>query len=357
MEVFVKENGIKEPLLPNFSNQPNQFEKDVNSRSGRLHRCRSAPASYLNQPKTTEKDLLSVLPYKTHGNRPTLTQAGLILFIYLGVGMICFYNVQHELSGLKTSRMVDALYFSIVTMTTVGYGDLVPNGVLAKLLSCIFVFSGMALVGLFLSGAADYLVEKQERLLIKSFQRQKKHALNEFQIEKQIHRAQWKLLVSLAILLALIVVGIVVLHEVEGLDLLNSFYCVLSTITTLGYGDQSFLTEAGRIFAIIWILVSTLCLAQFFLYLAETRTEDRQKALVSWVLNRKTTVTDLEAADMDSDGVVSASEFVLYKLKEMGKIEEEDVALFMKEFNNLDADHSGTLTKSDLNLAQQAPED
>uniref|UniRef100_A0A0C9RZF8 TSA: Wollemia nobilis Ref_Wollemi_Transcript_124_1609 transcribed RNA sequence n=1 Tax=Wollemia nobilis TaxID=56998 RepID=A0A0C9RZF8_9CONI len=352
MDNVGKENGIQEPLLPSLLKQQNQSQKD----GRRVRRCRSAPASNLNMQGSTQKDRHPELPVKTRNNRPTLIQAGLILCIYLAVGMICFYNVQHELKGLKTSRMVDALYFCIVTMTTVGYGDLVPNGILAKLLACVFVFSGMALVGLLLGGAADYLVEKQERLLIKAVSRNQNHVLEDCTSEKMVHRAHCKLLVSLAILLALILVGVVFLYEFEGLDFLDSFYCVCSTITTLGYGDQSFSTEGGRIFAIVWILVSTICLAQFYLYVAEARTEDRQQALVNWVLTRRTTATDLEAADLDSDGVVSASEFVIYKLKEMGKIEDEDVAPLMKEFEDLDVDHSGTLTKTDLNLAQQAPE-
>lgn len=46
--------------------------------------------------------------------------------------------------------------------------------------------------------------------------------------------------------------------------------------------------------------------------------------------------------------VCSAAEFVVYKLKEMGKISEEDVEMVMEWFKILDADHSGTLTKTDL---------
>jgi potassium channel subfamily K len=43
-----------------------------------------------------------------------------------------------------------------------------------------------------------------------------------------------------------------------------------------------------------------------------------------------------------------AAEFVVYKLKEMGKISEEDIALVMKEFEDLDVDQSGTLSVSDI---------
>jgi len=46
-------------------------------------------------------------------------------------------------------------------MTSVGCGDLVPNSDTTKLLACAFVFTGMAIVGVFISKLADYLVEKQ----------------------------------------------------------------------------------------------------------------------------------------------------------------------------------------------------
>lgn len=49
---------------------------------------------------------------------------------------------------------------------------------------------------------------------------------------------------------------------------------------------------------------------------------------------------------------ISASEFVLYKLKEMGKISQEDISVVMEAFQKLDIDQSGTLTASDLVLSQ-----
>jgi potassium channel subfamily K len=49
-----------------------------------------------------------------------------------------------------------------------------------------------------------------------------------------------------------------------------------------------------------------------------------------------------------------AAEFVIYKLKEMGKITQEDIALVMKEFEELDVDQSGTLSNSDITLAQSS---
>jgi len=49
-----------------------------------------------------------------------------------------------------------------------------------------------------------------------------------------------------------------------------------------------------------------------------------------------------------------AAEFVIYKLKEMGKISQEDISLVMQEFEQLDVDDSGTLSPSDITLAQSS---
>ncbi|KAE8714872.1 Two-pore potassium channel 1 [Hibiscus syriacus] len=231
-------------------------------------------------------------------------------------------------------------------MTTVGYGDLVPHSSLAKILVCIYAFVGAALVGLILSNAADYIAEKQGILLVKALHMNDKFNTAEVLMDIDTNKVKYKFLTIVALLLVLIIAGIGFLFLVEGMEFLDAVYCVCATITTLGYGDKSFSSQEGRVFAILWILTGTVCLAQFFLYLAELYTERRQRALVKWVLNRNLTAGDLEAADLDHDEMVSAAEFILYKLKEMRKICQEDIVMLMEKFKALDVDHAGTLTLS-----------
>jgi potassium channel subfamily K len=100
--------------------------------------------------------------------RPSFRMVGFLLFAYLLVGVVVFYLVMDQISGKRTNRVLDALYFCIVTMTSVGYGDLVPNSDATKLLASAFVFTGMGVIALFVSKAADYLVEKQEVLFYKA---------------------------------------------------------------------------------------------------------------------------------------------------------------------------------------------
>ncbi|KAH9607205.1 hypothetical protein KSS87_021271 [Heliosperma pusillum] len=322
----------------------------------RYRRSRSAPLMEIVPEEVNEIACARTPESPFWKVNPNLIKVAAFLSAYLVVGAICFYAGRHHISGKKTNDIIDALYFCVVTMTTVGYGDLVPRSDLAKLLACVFVFMGVALVGLILSKGADYLVEKQEKMLVRAWHMSKEFGPSDVIKEIETNKARYKCVLVFLILLVLILIGTLFLTFVEKLDIIDAFYCVCCTITTLGYGDHSFSTEGGRLFAVFWILMSTICVAQFFLYIAELNTENRQKDLVKQVLRRRMTNLDLEAADIDDDGVVDAAEFALYKLKEMGKITQEDLALVFEEFEELDADQSGTLSASDIAQAQSYPE-
>ncbi|KAK7319350.1 hypothetical protein RJT34_04070 [Clitoria ternatea] len=222
---------------------------------------------------------------------------------YLGVGTICFLLISQQINGIKTNGFLDALYFCVVTMTTVRYGDLVPNSPLAKILACIYVFSGTTLVGFILSKGANYIVEKQEIFVVKAVLKRERFGSE----LPQTNKAKYKLMVAVTTFLVLMVTGTIFLYFVENLDFVDALYCVCSTVTTLGYGDKSFSTTIGRTFAVFWILSSTVCLAQFFGYLAEFYTEESQRLLAKMVLTRKLSLLDLEAADLDGDRVVRCS--------------------------------------------------
>ncbi|XP_047334508.1 two-pore potassium channel 1-like [Impatiens glandulifera] len=359
---MMADSNAKQPLLSGSLDQIPQTNKNRSFQGRRIRRSKSASrVQYLPPTETKGVDHHhndnddKGLPHKlTGGIHTSFRKVMLFLAAYLGIGTVCFYLVRNQISGQKTNGILDAVYFCIVTMTTVGYGDLVPSSVPSKLLACVFVFSGTALVGFILSNAADYLVEKQEALLVKTLHHHNRQNVDGAEIEKEMeaNKAKYKCLMVFSFLLVMIVTGTIFLVMVEKLNFVDAFYCVCSTITTLGYGDKSFSTKAGRIFAVFWILTGTILLGQFFLSIAEMNTERRQQELAKWVLRKNMTSHDIERADLDSDGVVGAAEFVIYKLKEMGKISQEDVSLVMEEFKSLDLDQSGTISDMDIKLAQ-----
>ncbi|KAL8505436.1 hypothetical protein ACS0TY_016613 [Phlomoides rotata] len=348
-------NGEENDLLTKLLSPPSQINHKSDPKKRRFRRCRSAPlAEFVPGEINGTDDAQTAQGSESFLDQihPSFKRVAIYLIFYLSIGTICFYFVRDQIKGDKIDGVLDSAYFTIVTMSTVGYGDLVPNGTASKLLSCAFVFSGMVIVCLIVSKGADYLVEKQEILLIKAMHMREKYGTIDVLKEMETNKVRYKCFVSMAFLIVLVLAGTVFLVTIEKLDVVDAFYCVCSTITTLGYGDKSFSTKAGRVFAIFWILTSTICLAQFLCYIAELNTESRQKDLVKNVLTKKMTNVDLEAADVDENGIVGAAEFIIYKLKEMGKINQEEITLLLQEFDNLDVDHSGTLSTCDLMLAQ-----
>ncbi|KAM0044243.1 putative EF-hand domain pair, potassium channel domain, EF-Hand 1, calcium-binding protein [Helianthus debilis subsp. tardiflorus] len=335
--------------------QPSLAKDQVTSlKRKRFRRIKSAPASdsFPSQSKSTTSlpRPKSVFNYLHRSYR----KVAILLCIYLGTGTLCFYLLRHQINGKKTNSILDAVYFTVVTMTSVGYGDLFPGSNLTILLACLFVFFGMLLIGLVLSKAADLLVEKQEVLLAKAFHMHQTVGAAETLKRMESNRVRNKCILLVVLLVVLMGAGTAVLVAVEDLDFVHAFYCVVGTITSLGYIDKCFSTEGGRVFALFWILSGTIYLGQLLFAFAVLHTQRRQKFLVKWALKRKTTPADLEAADLDDDGVVVAAEFILYKLKEMGKISQEDMTPIMEEFERLDFDKTGTLTASDVLLSQSS---
>jgi len=59
--------------------------------------------------------------------------------------------------------ILDAIYWAVVTIATVGYGDVVPNSAVAKLLALVIILSGPALLSLLTASVASMLVQKKIR--------------------------------------------------------------------------------------------------------------------------------------------------------------------------------------------------
>ncbi len=65
-----------------------------------------------------------------------------IIFVYSGL----IYQVEHPVNPKVFSTFLDAFYFSIVTMTTVGFGDVTPISELGRLLTALMILTGIALI-------------------------------------------------------------------------------------------------------------------------------------------------------------------------------------------------------------------
>ncbi len=65
-----------------------------------------------------------------------------IIFIYSGL----IYQVEHPVNPKVFNTYFDAVYFSVVTMTTVGFGDVTPISAGGRLMTVLMILMGIALI-------------------------------------------------------------------------------------------------------------------------------------------------------------------------------------------------------------------
>ncbi|XP_010241457.1 PREDICTED: two-pore potassium channel 5-like [Nelumbo nucifera] len=329
-----------------------EFEPPDARKKTCLHRSKTAPAMAVmrdlkkNQTQMQEPQLES---------GSIIRQALFFLLVYLSLGVLIYSFNRDLFSGIETHPVVDALYFCIVTMCTIGYGDIAPLTPAAKVFACGFVLVGFGFIDILLSGLVNYVLDLQETMILTSIQVGGSHRDGGFSakdyifdVEKGRMRIRMKVGLALGVVLLCIGTGFMFLCFVENLDWVDSVYLAVMSVTTVGYGDRAFKTLSGRLFASVWLLLSTLAVARAFLFLAEARIDKRHRRIAKWVLHRDITIEDLLAADVNNNGFISKSEYVIYKLKEMGRICEKDVLQICNQFNKLDPNNSGKITLPDI---------
>ncbi len=74
---------------------------------------------------------------------------------------------------------------------------------------------------------------------------------------------------------SVIAIGTVFYHGVEGWSWLDAAYFCVVTMATIGYGDLTPKTEAGKLFTIVYILIGLGVISGFFAVLGETVLKQR----------------------------------------------------------------------------------
>ncbi|KAL5582576.1 hypothetical protein UlMin_015018 [Ulmus minor] len=335
------------PLLTTPRSSYLNLIANLNKRRKLNRRSHSAPSVFTDFREAFQDTLDPGAP-----KSPPLVvrQASIGVVLYAIIG-ITIYILSESFKGKTTFKPVDALYYTVVTLCTIGYGDIVPDSTFTKLFTCFFILVGFGFIDILLNGLVTYICDRQEAVLLSTLDENKFNTMVQTYMidkEKGRMRIRMKVFLALAVVIGCIAIGTIAAHFLESLSWVDSFYLSVTSVTTVGYGDFAFSTLTGRCFAIIWLLVSTLAVARSFLYLTEFRIDKRNRRIANWVLQKKVTVGDLIAADLDNDGCISKSEFVVYKLKEMGKITERDIEPICKLFDSLAHGNYGKITLSDI---------
>lgn len=99
--------------------------------------------------------------------KETLLVTFLFITILIVFASCLMWQVEHEVQPDKFSSIPDTMWWAVATVTTVGYGDVVPITPLGKFLGAFIAIMGVGLIampaGIIVTGFIDEAKDKEER--------------------------------------------------------------------------------------------------------------------------------------------------------------------------------------------------
>ena len=320
--------------------------------------------------KATE-EYIPVTMESLQTQQPATIALGLI-FGYVAVG-VGFYSYMTAWSPLE------AFYFVVVTLTSVGYGDFVPTGDDVRLFTAFYILLGVGILGTALGEVVSSLLNVDATpagRIIKWLSGGSQQTVergeggdatlggeNQSEMDQLLggESAQVTLVNTLISVSGCLALGSVAFYCLEpGMTPVQAFYNAVVTSTTVGYGDLTPTTPQAQVFVCVYALFGTILLARSLGALASIPLERRRLYQQQLVLDQyggeldaeelddlQTTLTELELCDADR-GYCTRSDFALAMLVRQDKVTRTDVKAALGTFEKLDIDGSGELDEDDV---------
>uniref|UniRef100_A0A7S2E055 EF-hand domain-containing protein n=1 Tax=Helicotheca tamesis TaxID=374047 RepID=A0A7S2E055_9STRA len=284
--------------------------------------------------------------------------------IYFMIGVLAFSY------GFEKWSILDSIYFSVVTFTTVGYGDEDPMSQGGQLFTVFFVLFGVAILGIALGILGERVVEAQEQAVEAAKKLSEQSMMEAFEKRDEDSESDdesvptgekgsltgtmellyriWMVTVKMSPLISFIVVIALIIGYYERWTVITSLYYAVATSTTVGYGDVAPETESMRLLAVFFLPCAVAVFGEFLGQIASAYMDMKADEAEQKFLEKELTLSDLKTMDTDDDGEVDMAEFLSFMLVAMQKVDKESVDEIKALFKKLDVDGSGALSKDDL---------
>mmetsp|Transcript_42934 Transcript_42934/g.48763 ORF Transcript_42934/g.48763 Transcript_42934/m.48763 type:complete len:386 (+) Transcript_42934:347-1504(+) len=327
---------------------------------------RSSSSIVVPTTSTTTSTGTTTKYYDYNHSMVSLQQGMILLVSYVLLGILA-YSYIFENWSITTS-----IYFSVVTFTTIGYGDITPTTDGGKLFCCFYSLFGVCMVGgLVLNIIGLRLLAAQERTMQEVRKRSVQRVTNMFtpillnnkekegslrpslppghvllvEDEDNNNNDTNYIKIIMKLMMGIVLISIVShyfifeqQHDDYGLNrssIINTMYFTICTITTIGYGDISPPTKES-IITILFLPLIVAFMGEVMGQISSFYISQMEKQLEDEFLRRELTFADLEQMDCNQDGYVTTFEFVTFMLCAMNKVDSKNdidrlVSLFQNE--------------------------
>jgi len=281
------------------------------------------------------------------GNARWHLPAPLLTLAYF-VAAICFFGVQEGWTP------ADSFYYSVMVLTTIGYGDMAPATAFGKLVTCFFALSAVALI----MGTVEELISfVSDNRLVHSMKKRlfgDLDVLSDLDDDSKLVRKKARLRMFGWMCVALLFLACLVGRHVLKLDdWVDCLYFAVVTITTVGFGDIAPKEPVERLCVALLTLIIVPLFASFLgSYVDLHRGVDAAEAdLRSQLTTHRTATFGAFKQEMrDAGKMGSREDFLVFMLVRNGIVNKADVQMIWDDFAGLDADGDGVLDSSDLQM-------
>ena len=266
--------------------------------------------------------------FRPHSHTTLGQHALWIIAGYLMAGVAFFTYIERW-------SWTDSLYFCVATLSTTGYGDLLPSKNLSKLFTIVYIVVGLSMIATCLG----MLMRRVHAWTVKAAARNVRLSTS--------RRMLWQAASAAAIVFGLLSVGSLYVCWSEGWGMLDSVYWAVVTSASVGYGDLVIKAESTRRFATAYMLVSVSACAMGLSRLGSVTLEiDSARELDAFVARGLSERMLLEM-DAGESGTVDRGDFLRFVLVALGKVRADELEKVMLMFDRLDTAGIGV-----INVAQ-----
>jgi voltage-gated potassium channel len=106
-----------------------------------------------------------LLPLKPNRDVVVLSILALLIVIFGGIGV---YLAEHTHQGANITNLGDALWWAVVTIATVGYGDYYPVTAVGRIIAVFVMLSGIGIFVLLVDSLSQRRLQRTESWLKKT---------------------------------------------------------------------------------------------------------------------------------------------------------------------------------------------
>ncbi|KAL7532689.1 hypothetical protein ACHAWF_004213 [Thalassiosira exigua] len=320
----------------------------------------------IRRRSSCEDRILSDLPEHVRWEFTLRECLGLVVAL-LAIGAVAYSFV------FERWNLIDSIYFTTILLTTVGYGDMTPSTAGGKLFATVFALVGVVVLGLALGVLGSRLVEaevhyaekiqsKTSKALEVAFARGARRRRKLAQVKEAIiaPKPLFRSLSSGSLESsgdsvrscdsesACSVLSISERYMSHHHENEPKFVRLAHHLKTIGFGDITPSSHASKICAILLVPIFVATMGYVLGNIAAFIVEERRSDYIKRLWSKELTMEDIFALDKKKDGGVSEVEYIGFMLVAMKKIDSQLLKELRNQFQELDMNNDGQITKQDL---------